>query len=67
VEIARAAAHASPLWEPALPNAATWEALVTDLSVSEFPGRRFALGAPGGTDALADWIVQRFALPSRSA
>ncbi len=66
LEIARAAAHASPLWAPTLANAATWEALVTDLPVSEFPGRRFALSASDVTDALADWVVQRFLPSSRS-
>lgn len=67
LEIARAAAHASPLWSPALSNASTWEALVTDLPVSEFPGRQFALGAPAVGESLADWVVQRFVSSSRSS
>lgn len=67
LEVARAAVHTSPLWAPTLANAATWEALVTDLPVSEFPGRRFALDTPDLTQVLADWVVQRFVSSSRSS
>ncbi|MDH5233772.1 MAG: molybdopterin-guanine dinucleotide biosynthesis protein B [Gemmatimonadota bacterium] len=56
VEIHRPEAHEAPLWEPALPNAASWQAMVTNAAVSGFVGERFDLGTPDWLDALTDWV-----------
>lgn len=57
IEVHRAAAHEAPLWEPGIPQAATWRALVSDVAVPTFGGRRFDLAAPKWLHALADWTV----------
>jgi molybdopterin-guanine dinucleotide biosynthesis protein B len=56
VEIHRREAHGAALWEPASPNAGSWQAMVTDDAVPGFAGARFDLATPDWLDALADWV-----------
>lgn len=60
VEIFRRDAHESPLFDAALPNAASWRAMVSDAEPASFAGRRFDLETPGWLDALADWVEHEF-------
>ena len=64
VEVFRAAVHPSSLWTDAPPNADTWRAMVSDLSVPEFGGVRFDLDTDGWLDALADWVEREYLSPA---
>ncbi len=64
VEVFRAAVHPSSLWTDGPPNAGTWRAMVSDLSVPEFVGARFDLDTPGWLDALADWVEREYLSPA---
>jgi len=64
VEIFRAAVHPTALWTDAPGNAGTWRAMVSDLSVAEFPGVRFDLGSDHWLDALADWVEREYLSPA---
>jgi molybdopterin-guanine dinucleotide biosynthesis protein MobB len=58
VEIFRRAAHEAPLYDPALPNAASWRAMVTDTAVDELPFPRFDLSDDRWLDRLASWVEE---------
>lgn len=60
VELFRRAAHADPLWEPTLANAASWRAIVSDAPVTGFPGRRLDLAATDWLDELAGWVEAEY-------
>lgn len=64
VEVFRAAVHPSSLWTDAPPNAGTWRAMVSDLTVPEFGGARFDLDTDGWLDALADWVEREYLSPA---
>lgn len=56
IEIHRAEAHAAPLWPAAEFAASTWRAMLSDVSVPEFPGAHFDLRRDDWLTALTDWI-----------
>jgi molybdopterin-guanine dinucleotide biosynthesis protein B len=60
IEIFRRAAHEAPLYDAALPNAATWRAMVADTSVGELPFPVIALADDGWLDQLAAWVELHF-------
>ncbi|MBX9928263.1 MAG: molybdopterin-guanine dinucleotide biosynthesis protein B [Gemmatimonadaceae bacterium] len=64
IEVHRRAAHATPLYDAALPHAASWRASVTDDPTCAIPGPRFLLDDPAWCDALCDWVTTTF-LPPR--
>ena len=55
VEIHRAAANPTPLWEPTIARASTWRAMVSDVAMPAFPGVVFDLGSANFLDALVEW------------
>ncbi len=65
VEIFRRAAHAAPLYDASLPNAATWQAMVADDAMGELPFPVFPLSDDGWLDQLAAWVERQF-LSNRS-
>ncbi len=65
IEIFRRATHAAMLYEPTLPNASAWHAMVTDGDVPALPFPVFRLDHDGWLDQLVDWVLQRY-LPHRS-
>jgi molybdopterin-guanine dinucleotide biosynthesis protein MobB len=65
VEMFRTAAHASPLWEPSLPNAAAWKAMASDTPVPGFEGTRFDLAGRSWLDELTAWVEERYIGGSR--
>jgi len=65
VEIFRRATHDAPLYDPALPNAAAWQAMVADAAVPGVPFPVFRLDADDWLDALAAWVMQHH-LPNRA-
>jgi molybdopterin-guanine dinucleotide biosynthesis protein B len=65
VEIFRRAAHAEPLYDPALPNAASWQAMVSDVVQGDVPFPVFRLDDAGWLDQLVAWVEMRF-LPFRT-
>jgi len=65
VEVFRRAAHDAPLFDPALPNAAAWRAMISDGPVAGLPFPLFRLDHDGWLDALSTWVEREF-LPSRS-
>ena len=56
IEIHRSEAHATPLWPAPEFDANTWRAMLSDVTVPDFPGAHFDLGNDGWLGALADWI-----------
>jgi molybdopterin-guanine dinucleotide biosynthesis protein B len=64
IEIFRQAEHATPLFDAALDNAATWQAMVCDGPASDLPFPVFRLDDDGWLDALVAWI-ERHHLPTR--
>ena len=56
IEIHRAEAHAAPLWPAPDFDASTWRAMLSDVSVPDFPGAHFDLASDGWVGALTDWI-----------
>jgi molybdopterin-guanine dinucleotide biosynthesis protein MobB len=60
VEVFRTAVHPTPLWEPALANAAAWKAIVSDAPVGTFPGTRFDLASGAWLVELSKWVEQRY-------
>lgn len=60
VEIFRRAAHPAMLFDPSLPNAAAWRAMVTDGPIDGLPFPVFRLDDDGWLDRLADWVQQDF-------
>lgn len=65
VEVFRRAAHAEPLYDPALPNAAAWQAMVSDGDVGDVPFPVFRLDHDGWLDQLVAWVERNF-LPNRT-
>lgn len=65
VEIFRRTEHAAPLYEAALPNAATWRAMVIDAAPGDLPFPSFHLNEAGWLDQLVAWIERTF-LPNRT-
>ena len=64
VEIHRRAAHEAPLLADGPANAATWHAMVSDVTVDGFDGPQFTIGAAGWLDALADWVEREYLSPA---
>lgn len=60
VEIHRHEAHASPLWTPDLPNAASWRAVASDVAVVGFGGTHFDLASADWLTSLADWVEREY-------
>jgi molybdopterin-guanine dinucleotide biosynthesis protein B len=60
VEIFRRAAHAEPLYDPALANAAAWRAMVTDGPIEDLPFPVFRLDRDGWLPALTEWVELHF-------
>ncbi len=58
VEIFRRAAHTEPLYDPALPNAAAWQAMVSDGEVRDLPFPVFRLDHDGWLEQLVAWVEQ---------
>jgi molybdopterin-guanine dinucleotide biosynthesis protein B len=58
IEIFRRVAHEAPLFDPSLPNAAAWQAMVSDGPVDALPFPLFRLDHDGWLDALASWVEQ---------
>jgi len=56
VEVFRRAAHAEPLYDPSLPNAAAWQAMVSDGPVDDLPFPVFRLDRDGWLDELVAWV-----------
>ena len=52
--------HAEPLYDPALPNAASWRAMVSDDRVERLPFPLFMLDHDGWLNALATWVEHTF-------
>jgi len=65
VEVFRRAAHPTMLYGPSLPNAAAWQAMVSDAAVPDVPFPVFRLDRDGWLDELVAWVLQRY-LPHRS-
>jgi len=65
VEIFRRAEHESPLYGTALANAASWQAMVSDVVQGDLPFPVFRLDDAGWLDQLVAWVELRF-LPNRS-
>lgn len=65
VEIFRRAAHESPLYDAALPNADCWQAMVSDVVMGDLPFPVFRLDDAGWLDQLVAWVELRY-LPNRS-
>ena len=64
IEVFRRAAHDAPLFEPSLPNASAWRAMVSDGPVDGLPFPLFRFDQDGWLDQLADWVEQNY-LPNR--
>ena len=64
IEVFRRAAHDAPLFEPSLPNASAWQAMVSDGPVDGLPFPLFRFDQDGWLDQLADWVEQNY-LPNR--
>lgn len=62
VEIFRRAAHDAPLFEPSLPNANSWQAMVSDGDAGNLPFPVFRLDRDGWLDELATWVEQHHLL-----
>lgn len=60
IEVFRRAAHQAPLFDPALPNAAAWQAMVSDGPVEGLPFPLFRLDRDGWLDELATWVEVRY-------
>lgn len=58
VEIHRAAVHEAPLWSVGSERSATWRAIVADVALADFPGRRFDLASTGWLEELTTWVEQ---------
>jgi molybdopterin-guanine dinucleotide biosynthesis protein B len=65
VEIFRRAEHATSLYDAALPNAASWRAMVTDAAPGDLPFPVFRLDDGGWLDQLVAWVERNF-LPNRT-
>ncbi len=65
VEIFRRAAHSAPLFDAALDNASSWQAMVCDGAASDLPFPVFRLDHDGWLDQLVLWIEEHH-LPRRS-
>ncbi len=65
VEIFRRGAHAAMLFDATLPNAGTWQAMVTDTPTSDLPFPVFSLDHDGWLDQLVAWVEQHH-LPHRT-
>jgi molybdopterin-guanine dinucleotide biosynthesis protein len=65
VEIFRRAAQDAPLFDPALPNAAAWQAMVCDGEMPGVPFPVFRLDHDGWLDELVAWVERQY-LPNRA-
>jgi molybdopterin-guanine dinucleotide biosynthesis protein B len=65
VEIFRRAEHEAPLYDAALPNAASWRAMVSDVAPGDLPLPAFHLDEAGWLDQLVAWVERTF-LPNRT-
>ncbi|MHB8839306.1 MAG: molybdopterin-guanine dinucleotide biosynthesis protein B [Gemmatimonadaceae bacterium] len=60
VEVFRRAAHDAPLYDPTLPNAAAWQAMVSDGPVDGLPFPLFRLDHDGWLGELAAWVERTY-------
>ena len=60
LEVFRAEAHETPLWEPALANAGAWKAMLSDAPVPKFKGTRFDLATTSWLDELTGWVEEQY-------